>query len=216
MKAGTAPTARVSRRCSWRWRSIQLNCRINRRCRRQRRLQSCRKRRHRAMIRCRRAPASTWERRSWAASDLRITSVSSEPSCAGRRGANGSVPRSAWRRCSPSTTRWEACGCGNGDCVRARSAGPRFAQYGELGVSAALLSERALDLATARSQTGLELGVRLAAGLYASRGRWAPFAALSGELVPVPPAIFALPAGTVGHTPIFWIGATAGVSLGLL
>ena len=84
---------------------------------RQRRLQSCRKRRHRAMIRCRRAPASTWERRSWAASDRRIASVSSEPSCAGRRGANGSVPRSAWRRCSPSTTRWEACGCGNGDCL---------------------------------------------------------------------------------------------------
>ena len=95
-------------------------------------------------------------------------------------------------------------------------AGPRFERYGELGVSAALLSERALDLATASSQTGLELGVRLAAGLHASRGRWAPFAALSGELVPVPPAIFALPAGTVGHTPIFWIGATAGVSLGLL
>ena len=100
--------------------------------------------------------------------------------------------------------------------VRARIAGPRFERYAELGLSAALISERALDLATASSQTGLELGVRLAAGLHASRGRWAPFAALSGELVPLPPAIFALPAGTVGHTPIFWIGATAGVSLGLL
>jgi hypothetical protein len=100
--------------------------------------------------------------------------------------------------------------------LRARIAGPRFEQYGELGVSAALLSERALDLATSRAQTGLELGVRLAVGLHASRGRFTPFAALSGELVPLPPAIFALPAGTVGHTPIFWIGATAGASLSFL
>jgi hypothetical protein len=100
--------------------------------------------------------------------------------------------------------------------VRARSAGPRFERYGEVGLSAALLSERALDLATSRSQTGVEIGLRLAVGVHASRGRWTPFAALSGELVPVPPAIFALPGGTVGHTPTFWLGATAGVSLGLL
>ena len=100
--------------------------------------------------------------------------------------------------------------------VRARISGPRFEPYGELGVSAALLSERALDLATSRSQTGIELGMRLAVGLHAPRGRLTPFAALSGELVPVPPAIFALPAGTVGHTPIFWIGATAGASLSFL
>ncbi len=100
--------------------------------------------------------------------------------------------------------------------VRARIAGPRFERYGELGVSAALLSERALDLASSRSQTGIEIGLRLAVGVHASRARFAPFAALSGELVPAPPAIFALPAGTVGHTPIFWIGATAGASLGFL
>ena len=100
--------------------------------------------------------------------------------------------------------------------LRARSAGPRFERYGELGVSAALLSERALDLATSRSQTGIEIGLRLAVGVHASHARFAPFAALSGELVPAPPAIFALPAGTVGHTPLFWIGATAGLSLGFL
>jgi hypothetical protein len=100
--------------------------------------------------------------------------------------------------------------------LRARIAGPRFERYGELGVSAALLSERALDLATSRSQTGLELGLRLAVGVHASHTRFGPFAALSGELVPAPPAVFALPQGTVGHTPIFWIGATAGASLGFL
>ena len=100
--------------------------------------------------------------------------------------------------------------------VRVRSAGPRFERYGEVGLSAALLSERALDLVTSRSQTGLEIGVRLAVGVYASHARFAPFAALSGELVPAPPAIFTLPAGTVGHTPLFWIGATGGASLGFL
>ena len=100
--------------------------------------------------------------------------------------------------------------------IRARIAGPRFERYGELGVSAALLSERALDLAASRSQTGIEVGLRLAVGVHASRGRLAPFAALAGELVPAPPAIFALPAGTVGHTPLFWIGATAGASLSFL
>jgi hypothetical protein len=100
--------------------------------------------------------------------------------------------------------------------VRARLTGPRLEPYGEIGIAAALLSERALDLASPRSQTALELGVRVAVGLHAARGRWAPFAALAAELVPDPPAVFALPAGTVGHTPLLWVGATAGASLGLL
>ena len=72
------------------------------------------------------------------------------------------------------------------------------------------------NLASPKSQTGLELGLRLGVGVHAARARFAPFAALSAELVPVPPAVFALPAGTLGHTPLFWIGATAGVSLGFL
>ena len=100
--------------------------------------------------------------------------------------------------------------------LRARSHGPRFERYGELGVSAALLSERALDLASPKSQTGLEVGVRLGVGVHAARARLSPFAALTAELVPIPPTVFALPAGTLGHTPLFWIGATAGVSLGFL
>ena len=83
--------------------------------------------------------------------------------------------------------------------VRARSVGPRFERYGELGISAALLSERALDLASSRIPDGDR-------DRPAPRGRRArltraPRAVrrLSGELVPAPPAIFALPAGTVGH-----------------
>ncbi|HLK92134.1 MAG TPA: hypothetical protein VKZ18_19735, partial [Polyangia bacterium] len=78
---------------------------------------------------------------------------------------------------------------------------------------AALVSERALDLATARSQTALELGLRVAVGLHATAGRFAPFAALAAELVPLPPSVFALPEGTLGRTPLFWLGATAGASL---
>jgi hypothetical protein len=100
--------------------------------------------------------------------------------------------------------------------VRARSLGPRFERYGEIGVSAALLSERALDLTNPRSQTGIEVGLHVGVGVHAARARLSPFAALSGELVPVPPTVFALPAGALGHTPLFWIGATAGLSLGFL
>jgi hypothetical protein len=100
--------------------------------------------------------------------------------------------------------------------VRARRVGPRFERYGEIGVSAALLSERALDLTTPKSQTGLEVGLRVGVGVHANRARLSPFAALSAELVPIPPTLFALPAGTLGRTPLFWIGATAGLSLGFL
>jgi len=100
--------------------------------------------------------------------------------------------------------------------VRARIAGPRVERYGELGVSVALLSERALDLASPKSQTALEIGLRVAVGLHATRGRVGSFAALGAVLVPAPPAVFALPAGTVGHTPLLWVGVTAGASLGFL
>jgi hypothetical protein len=98
--------------------------------------------------------------------------------------------------------------------VRARLSGPRVERYGELGISAALLSERALDLVSPKSQTGLELGLRVAVGLHATRGRLGPFASLAAVLVPDPPAVSALPTGTVGHTPLLWVGATAGASLG--
>lgn len=100
--------------------------------------------------------------------------------------------------------------------VRAQLAGERFEPYGELGLCAALLSERALDLASAQSGTSLELGLRGSIGSrLATHTRFAPFAALEAELVPDPPQVFALPQGVVGHTPRLWIGATVGASLGL-
>jgi hypothetical protein len=98
--------------------------------------------------------------------------------------------------------------------VRAQLEGKRLQPYGELGVGAAWLSERALDLANPQGGTSIELGGRAAVGArLATRGRFAPFVALDAELVPSPPAVFALPQGVLGHTPWLWLGATVGASL---
>ena len=100
--------------------------------------------------------------------------------------------------------------------VRGRATSATVEAYGELGIAAALLSERALDLARADSGATVELGVRGAVGYrLATASRFAPFVALQAELVPFPPAILALPQGVAGHTPLLWIGATAGVSMGV-
>lgn len=100
--------------------------------------------------------------------------------------------------------------------VRAQLGGRRLEPYGELGLCASWLSERALDLASPQARTSFEIGVRAAAGArLATHGRLAPFAALDAELVPRPPSVFALPQGVVGHTPYLWIGAMVGASLGL-
>jgi len=100
--------------------------------------------------------------------------------------------------------------------VRGRATSATVEAYGELGIAVALLSERALDLARADSGTTVELGVRGAVGYrLATASRFAPFVALQAELVPFPPAILALPQGVAGHTPLLWIGATAGVSMGV-
>jgi len=98
---------------------------------------------------------------------------------------------------------------------RAQLDGKWIDAYGELGLGAALLSERAPDLASPQGGTSLELGVRAGAGArLVTHGRLAPFVALDVELVPDPPQVFALPQGALGHTPWIWIGATVGASLG--
>jgi hypothetical protein len=85
--------------------------------------------------------------------------------------------------------------------------------YAELGAAVALLRESGLGLANGDTRTSAELGVRVAAGVHlAGDSRIAPFLALHGELVPSPPAISALPRGVVGHTPLVWVGATAGAA----
>jgi hypothetical protein len=101
--------------------------------------------------------------------------------------------------------------------LRAQLDGPRLQPYGEIGLGLALLSERALSLADSNGGTSLEIGARLTGGLrLATRGRWAPFIAIDGELVPSPPQLFALPRGVLGHTPSVWVGAAIGASLGFL
>ncbi|HEY4185342.1 MAG TPA: hypothetical protein VGP07_09750 [Polyangia bacterium] len=100
--------------------------------------------------------------------------------------------------------------------LRVRVPGTRLERYLEVGLSAALLSERALALVDSRSRTALEVGLRVGMGIHAANARFAPFASLSAELVPHPPSVFALPVGTAGHTPSVWIGATAGLSLSFL
>ena len=88
--------------------------------------------------------------------------------------------------------------------------------YGELGFAFALLSERALNLATARSQTGMEMGGRVGLGArLARRAGLTPFVSLQAELLPDPPRVFALPEGLAGRTPYVWTGACAGASWGI-
>jgi len=84
------------------------------------------------------------------------------------------------------------------------------------GLLAAVLSETAIQLETSSGRTTIELGARGALGVRMGASRFAPFAALHAELIPSPPEIYALPAGVAGHTPWFWIGASAGASLGFL
>ena len=169
------------------------------------------------MTRRRRAPASTWVRRSRAASDRTLASgrsgraalVGGAPAARSRGGRDGAAPgRQQRRRRAPAPV------AAADRRRRARAErGPAFERYGELGVSAALLSERALDLATSSSQTGLELGVRIAAGVHASARALGALRRALRRAGPDPPGDLRAPARPVGHTPLFWIGATAGASL---
>ncbi|HZL20374.1 MAG TPA: hypothetical protein VFG23_21765 [Polyangia bacterium] len=99
--------------------------------------------------------------------------------------------------------------------LRAQLGGQRLQPFAELGLGLALLSERSLSLANPSGGTSLEIGARAGAGLrLATRGRLAPFIAIDGELVPSPPQVFALPRGVLGRTPLLWLGAAIGASLG--
>ena len=55
-------------------------------------------------------------------------------------------------------------------CSSMSATSARVEAYGELGIAAALLSDRALDLARAESGTTVELGVRAAAGYRFASG----------------------------------------------
>lgn len=100
--------------------------------------------------------------------------------------------------------------------IRATLASSWIDLYGELGLAFALLSERALDLATAKTQTGIELGGRVSLGArLARRAGLTPFISLQAEFLPDPPRVFALPEGVAGRTPYVWMGACVGASWGM-
>lgn len=100
--------------------------------------------------------------------------------------------------------------------IRATLASSSLDFYGELGLAFALLSERALDLASAKTQIGIELGGRISLGArLARRTGLTPFISLQAEFLPDPPRVFALPEGVAGRTPYVWMGACAGASWGI-
>jgi hypothetical protein len=100
--------------------------------------------------------------------------------------------------------------------LRATLSGSWIDFYGELGLAFALLSERALDLAVAGSQTGMELGGRVGLGArLARRAGLTPFVSLQADFLPDPPRVFALPEGVAGRTPYVWVGACVGASWGI-
>jgi len=86
----------------------------------------------------------------------------------------------------------------------------------EVGAVAALLSEKGSDFATSRQGLAGELGLVGGAGASFLRGRWgSAFVLVEAELDPVPPHVSSLPGGDGGSTPRVWVGAVAGLSVGL-
>jgi hypothetical protein len=93
----------------------------------------------------------------------------------------------------------------------------RLRPYADLAAAAELITERAVDLASSQSGSSYAFGARAAAGVaFATHSRFSPFGVLAVRWFPTPPDVFALPYGVVGSTPSLWLGATVGVSVGLL
>jgi hypothetical protein len=89
--------------------------------------------------------------------------------------------------------------------------------YVELGAAVEVLADRATMLAVADTQVSYAFGPRAAAGLVlATRLNWSPFVLLHAAWFPGAPELFALPAGDLGRAAPWNLGATAGVSWGLL
>ena len=100
-----------------------------------------------------RARGSTSAPRCWSASAPTTASVSSGPSCAGRAAVDALGPEAGVMALLPvdntvGGVRLRQWRLPIDAGVRARMVGPRVERYGELGLAAALLSERALDLAS--------------------------------------------------------------------
>jgi hypothetical protein len=93
----------------------------------------------------------------------------------------------------------------------------RMRVFVELGAALELLADRATTLSVAEAQVSYAVGPRAAAGLLlATRRRWSPFFLLHAAWFPGAPEMFALPAGDLGRAAPWNLGATAGISWGLL
>jgi hypothetical protein len=87
----------------------------------------------------------------------------------------------------------------------------------DLGAAIEVLAARATTLSVAQQQLSYAVGPRAAVGLLlATRRRWSPFFLLHAAWFPGAPELFALPAGDLGRAAPWNLGATAGVSWGLL
>ena len=98
--------------------------------------------------------------------------------------------------------------------VRARMTRARAVPYAELGLAAGPIVARGRDIVSPATAVSLEVGLHAALGIRFG-GRTGGFVVARGELVPDPPDLFALPAGSAGHTPRLWLGAAAGLALGV-
>lgn len=100
--------------------------------------------------------------------------------------------------------------------VRARLRRGPLGLSSEAGLTVALLTERAPELAVSTARSTVEFGARVAFTLhFGVTARVAPFLTAHVEFVPRPTSLWAVPHGEVGRTPMFWFGATLGASLGL-
>jgi len=91
-----------------------------------------------------------------------------------------------------------------------------FTWAADLGFLALLEQVRAKGLLRARSDSALDFGAHAGLMLNWPMGpRFAPFVGAFTWLVPAPHELRALPQGVIGNLPDWWVGGTAGVSLGL-
>lgn len=84
---------------------------------------------------------------------------------------------------------------------------------GDLGVALSLFSVRAQGLASASTETRLDVGARLAVGVRApavAGGHVVPFIELHSEFYPWPYTLEVEPLGDIGKTSRLWVGASAG------
>jgi hypothetical protein len=85
----------------------------------------------------------------------------------------------------------------------------------DLGLGGALFRDTGKNTAEPQSGTRLDLGARAALVFHHghARDRLIEIAGLHAEAFPRPYDVTLTPQGTIGHTPMFWFGATLGLAV---